>query len=178
SSHAFVVAPVGSSREALIEALDHLRWDFFNDLGGTDFAEGGRGGAAARGDARPAPRERSLLFLSDGATAGGTDVWELEQGVLSAARSAAARGIRIFAHALGPEPVQDLDVYRGLAELSGGRFEKLDRPTEAVARLHTVDFAEVAELAIQNQTTGAAARALRSFPDGSFDDLVELPPGR
>jgi hypothetical protein len=177
SSHAFVVAPVGSSREALVEALDHLRWNFFNDLGGTDFAEGVRVAAAALGDAPAGGRERSLLFLSDGATAGGTDVWSLEQGVLAAARAAADRGIRIFAYALGPESVQELDVYRGLAELSGGRFEKLDRPTEAVARLRTVDFAEVAELAIQNQTTGSAARALRSFSDGSFDALVELAPG-
>ncbi len=177
SSHAFVVAPLGSSREALIEALDHLRWNFFYDLGGTDFAEGVRVAAAALGPAPAQARERSLLFLSDGATAGGSDAWDLEQGVLAAARAASEQGIRIFAYALGPESTQELDLYRGLAELSGGRFEKLERPTDAVARLRAVDFAEVADLAIENRTTGAPARALRSFPDGSFDALVELAPG-
>jgi hypothetical protein len=64
-----------------------------------------------------------------------------------------------------------------MAELTGGRFEKLDRPTEAVARLAAIDFAEVAQLDVENATNGTKARALRSFPDGTFDALVELAPG-
>jgi len=182
SDHAWVVAPVGSSREALVDGLDHLRWNFFYDLGRTDFAKAVR--AATRAfPAQPASapgaagaRQRTILFLSDGASDDRTP-WEIEEGVLAAAREAAQQHVRVLAFALGPEAEQELDVYRGMAELSGGRFEKLDRPAQAAARLRAVDFAEVAELAVENLTTGAPARALRSFPDGSFDALVELAPG-
>jgi von Willebrand factor type A domain len=180
SNHAWVVSPVGSSPAELVEGLDHLRWNFFYDLAGTDFARAVQVGAKALADAPGADepgRERSILFLSDGAIAGGREVWEVEESVLAAAREATHHGVRIFSYALGPEAVQELDVYRGMAELTGGRFEKLDRPTDAVARLRAVDFARVAELSIENLTTGAAARALRRFQDGSFDALVELAPG-
>jgi hypothetical protein len=179
SGHAFVAAPVGSSREALLEALDHLRWNFLQDLGGTDFARALRAGAEALAKAPPGPpgRERSILLLSDGALAGGRSREEIEREALAAARDVAARDFRVLAFALGPEPEEKLDVYRGLAELTGGRFEQLARPSDAVARLRSVDFAEPTELAILNATTGTAARALRSFPDGSFDALVELAPG-
>jgi hypothetical protein len=181
SDHAWVVSPVGSSRESLVDGLDHLRWNFFYDLGRTDFARAVRAATRAFPAQRAAPgaaeaRQRSILLLSDGASDDRTP-WEIEENVLAAAREAAKQGVRVFAFALGPEAEQELDVYRGIAELSGGRFEKLDRPSEAAARLRSVDFAEVADLAVENLTTGAAARALRSFPDGSFDALVELAPG-
>jgi hypothetical protein len=186
SDHAWVVSPVGSSREALTDGLDHLRWNFFYDLGRTDFARAVRAatrafpaaGRAAPGAKQGATdgRQRTILLLSDGASDDRTP-WEIEEQVLAAAREAAGQGVRVFAFALGPEAEQELDVYRGIAELSGGRFEKLDRPTEAASRLRSVDFAEVADLTVENLTTGAAARALRSFPDGSFDALVELAPG-
>jgi hypothetical protein len=180
SGHAFVAAPVGSSREALLAALDRLRWSFLEDLGGTDFAQALRVAAGALAAAPPggAPaRERSILLLSDGALAGGRSREEIEREALAAAREVAARDLRVLAFALGPEPEEQLDVYRGLAELTGGRFEQLARPSDAVARLRALDFAEATELAVVNATTGAPARALRSFPDGSFDALVELAPG-
>ena len=183
SGHAWVAAPLGSSREALVDTLDHLRWNFFYDLGGTDFAAAVRSAAGAfqhpAGAASPqdAERQRSVLFLSDGATAGGRPVWEVEEAVLAAARDASAHGVRLYAYALGPEAEQELDVYRGMAELAGGSFEKLDRPADAAARLRSIDFAEAAELEVVNVTTGGQARALRRFPDGSFDALVELAAG-
>ena len=177
SSHGWVVAPLGSSNAQLVEALDHLHWNFFYDLGYTDFAAG-LDAAAKAFDAAPAPgRQRSIVFLSDGANAGMRPRWDVEERALEAARRAAARDLRVFAYALGPEAKQELDVYRGMAELTGGRFEKLDRPTEAVARLAAIDFAEVAQLDVENATNGTKARALRSFPDGTFDALVELAPG-
>jgi hypothetical protein len=41
-----------------------------------------------------------------------------------------------------------------------------------------VDLAGLAELRIENRTSGQAARALRTFPDGSFDAFVPLEAGR
>jgi hypothetical protein len=179
SSYAWIAAPVGSSRAELLEALDQLRWNFLQDLGGTDFARALRAGAAALEKAPPGKpgRERSILLLSDGALAGDRPREEIEREALAAAREVAARDLRVLAFALGPEPEEKLDVYRGLAELTGGRFDVLARPGDAVARLRAVDFAEPTELAVVNVTTGTPARALRSFPDGSFDALVELVPG-
>jgi len=181
SGAAWVAAPLGSSRDVLLAALDRLRADFVDALGRTDFAEALRvaGREAARAGADPGgpARARTVLLLSDGALAGGRPRAELEREALAASRELADRGARVLAFALGPQAEDQLDVYRGLAELTGGRFEQLARPSDAVARLRAVDFAEVAELAVENATTGAAARALRAFPDGSFDALVELAPG-
>lgn len=179
SSSGWVAAPIGSSNQALVEALDHLRWNFFYELGFTDFAAGLEVAANAldqAGERRPGVG-RSIVFLSDGATSGVRPRWDLEAAVLAASRRVATRDVRVYSYALGPEARQTLDVYRGMAELTSGHFEQLQRPSDAVARLRAIDFAEVAQLDIVNLTTGVPARALRSFADGSFDALVELSPG-
>jgi hypothetical protein len=195
SGNAWVVAPLGSSREDLLGALDHVRWNFFYDLGGTDFVDAIRVATDALDPPPPKPgseeaeaapaappgeeerRDKSILFLSDGAPTGGTGRWEAEENALRAARDAADRGVRVFTYALGPQAVQSLDVYRGMAELAGGRFEKVERPGDVVVELRSVDLMDLAELRVENLTTGGPARALRTFPDGSFDGLVELAPG-
>ena len=204
SGHAWLVTPVGATRDELIDGLDHLRWNFFYGTGGTDFVDAVRvaaaalepeapteeeGEAAAAGAPRaeaPAPgdeaaeealRERAILFLSDGAPTGVAGRSQAEQSALTAAREAADRGIRLFTYAIGPQAIQALDVYRGMAELSGGRFEKIETPADAVPALRSVDLTDVAELSVENLTTGAEARAVRVFPDGSFDGLVELSEG-
>ena len=65
-----------------------------------------------------------------------------------------------------------------IAARSGGRFERLERPGDAIAELRRTDLAGLETLRVVNETTGAAARALRTFPDGSFDGFVEVAPGR
>ena len=65
-----------------------------------------------------------------------------------------------------------------MAISSGGRFEKIGRPADAIARLRQVDLADLEELRVVNRSTGKSVRALRVFPDGSFDGFVELAPGR
>ena len=200
SGHAWVVTPVGSTRSELIDGLDHLRWNFFYGGGGTDFVDAVRVAAATLEPPAAAPdddpdrepsarsgepasgtdpvlRERAVLFLSDGAPTGVAGRSRAEESALAAAREAADRGIRLFMFAIGPQAIQALDVYRGMAELSGGRFEKIERPAEAVPALRSVDLTDVAELSVENLTTGGAARAVRLFPDGSFDGLVELSEG-
>lgn len=183
SGHAWVVTPVGSTRDELIDGLDHLRWNFFYGAGGTDFVDAVRVAAAAleapgaAEDTDEALPERAILFLSDGAPTGVAGRSRAEKSALAAAREAADRGIRVFTFAIGPQAIQALDVYRGMAELSGGRFEKIDKPADAVPALRSVDLTDVAELSVENLTTGGAARAVRLFPDGSFDGMVELAEG-
>ena len=65
-----------------------------------------------------------------------------------------------------------------MAILSGGRYERIARPADAITRLRQVDLADLKELRVLNNTNGSPARALRIFPDGSFDAFVELDPGR
>jgi hypothetical protein len=47
-----------------------------------------------------------------------------------------------------------------------------------VSRLRQLDLVGMAEVSVVNETTGMEARALRVFPDGTFDGFVELAKGR
>jgi hypothetical protein len=187
SDSARVVAPLGSPRGRLIKALSEIRRSFFRELRGTNFADALQ---IARAELTPDPgkvgegrplredRERSILFLSDGAPTLPVHEDRARIHALQAARAAATAGIRLYSFALGREAEEALEVYRRMAILSGGRFERITRPADAIARLRQVDLADLEELGVVNRTTGNPVRALRVFPDGSFDGFVELAPGR
>jgi hypothetical protein len=187
SDSARVAAPLGSPRGRLTRALREIRRGFFEDLRGTNFGDaiqmahaelipdpGSAGDPRASGE----DRERSILFLSDGAPTLPVHADRAQVHALQAARAAAAADIRIYSFALGREAEEALEVYRRMAILSGGRFEKIGRPADAIARLRRVDLADLEELRVVNRSNGRAVRALRVFPDGSFDGFIELAPGR
>jgi len=183
SDRARVVAELGASRAALDSALDEIRDTFYRELRGTNFGDAigtaqlvlqpesalGRTGA-------PAGRGQSILLLSDGAPTLPPHGDRARQHALYAASAAAAAGIRVFPFELS-RAAGKAGVLEEIAARSGGRFERLERPGDAIARLRRTDLAGLEELRITNTTTGAAARALRTFPDGSFDAFVELAPG-
>jgi hypothetical protein len=187
SDSARIVAPLGSPRGRLTKALGEIRRSFFRDLRGTNFADALQiaqaeltpdPGKAGEGRSSRDDRERSILFLSDGAPTLPVHADRAQIHALQAARAAAAAGIRIYSFALGREAEEALEVYRRMAILSGGRFERIARPADAIARLRQVDLADLEELGVVNRTTGRPVRALRVFPDGSFDGFVELAPGK
>jgi hypothetical protein len=187
SDSARVLAPLGSPRDGLIRALREIRRDFYQELLGTNFYDairtahaelgpspGETGGGRALGE----DRERSILFLSDGVpTLPLPPAWAPNYA-LFAARIAADAGIRFYSFALGQEAEEALEVYRQMASMSCGRFEKLTRPADAIARLRRVDLVGLEELRVVNRSNGKPARALRVFPDGSFDGFVELASGK
>jgi hypothetical protein len=187
SDDARVVAPLGSRPAALRKAIDSLRRDFWRDLRGTNFgaalsvslgelrpaAEGTAAGAAA-----PPARDRTILLLSDGAPTRPVHGSRAQQASIEAAQDAALAGVRVYTFAIGSEAEEALDVYRAMAATSGGRFERIERPADAIARLRRVDLADLAELRIENLTNGQPARAVRTFPDGRFDAFVPLERGR
>lgn len=101
-----LVAPLGSSRAALLAALDGLRL-----AAGTSLERAIEAGAAHLGDsAGPPGRRRLLVLLSDGVQTGPRG----SEAVLAAAEQARDRGIGIVTVALGPAP--DLELMRRLSD--------------------------------------------------------------
>jgi hypothetical protein len=180
SDDARVVAPVGSPPARLREALADVRDGFQRELRGTNFAaalETARAALVPDLADPPTDRELGIVFLSDGAPTLPVHGTRARDAAVEAAAVAGLAGIRLHAFALGPDGVQALDVLEEMAALTGGRVEQVARPAETAARLRRLDLAGVAEVAIENETTGEPARAVRLFPDGSFDGFVELAPG-
>ncbi len=185
SDAARLLAKVGSRPRELAEALDSLRQNFHRDLGGSNFGDAlaaaqralqpDSAGAAA---AAPAGTDQSILFLSDGAPTLPPHGDMARQHALYAAAAAGAAGIRIYSFDLSREQPNGPNVLAEMAARSDGRFEILDRPGDAIAKLRRTDLVGLAALRVVNETTGSAARALRTFPDGAFDAFVELAPGR
>ena len=118
-------------------------------------------------------RQRTILLLSDGQPTvpsearGKRDAAELadELGRL---------GIPVHTFALGKTALEDPEFYRSLAERSGGSFVPVGRPAEIVGRLADVRFTGLQAVEIRNESSGEAGRAVRVFPDGSFDGYVAL----
>jgi sugar phosphate isomerase/epimerase len=77
---------------------------------------------------------------------------------------------------VGERASDEGETLREIAELTGGEYF-------AVADLADISFLNRARLTgldavtVRNKRSGEPARALRSFPDGSFDALVPLAPG-
>jgi Mg-chelatase subunit ChlD len=179
SGSAEVAAALGSDRAELDSALDALAETFGS--GATHLADairistdllgdGGRDGPAG-------PRQRSILVLSDGYPTEPAPESAAEGASLEAARAAARAGVRIYSYALGLKEIRTGDVFEQIAALSGGRLAHVARPGDIVHELVRVDLARVAEVRAENRTSGAVARAVRVFPDGSFDGFVALVPG-
>jgi hypothetical protein len=57
-------------------------------------------------------------------------------------------------------------------------FTPVREPRNLRAIFESIDFAEIAELAIKNRTTGAAAEYQLQNPDGSFSALLLMKEGR
>jgi hypothetical protein len=180
AEEAHVLAPLGSPRPRLEAALRGLHRDFHLELAGTNFAAAVE---LSHQILRPNPgvaddRLRSIVFLSDGAPTRPIRGDRAQRYALTAAMAAALDGIHLYAFAIGPEAEAGLEVMERMAVWTGGRLETVSRPAQVVARLRRLDLVGMAEVSIVNQTTGAEARALRAFPDGTFDGFIELAEGR
>ena len=168
-------APVGSERESLDLALTRLEKSFGS--GATNMADAIELATEALLFARPPEqpdRRQSILLLSDGYP---TLPNHPEDAAYAAAEVAAARGIRIYTFGLGVGELQPDDIFPEIAFLSGGKHVRVDEPAKIVHELSRIRLTEIADVEVENLTTGAAGRATRIFPDGSFDSLVRLQPG-
>ncbi|MCP3986797.1 MAG: VWA domain-containing protein [bacterium] len=179
AEEARIVAPLGSSRDELTSALVDVPRDLYWESAGTNYQ-------AAVEKAHdllrpplglPDNRLRSIVFLSDGSPTRPLLGNRADRFALEAAVAAGRDDIRLFAFAIGPEAESGLEVLARMTGWTSGRLETVTRPGLIVNRLRQLDLVGLAHLEVGNATTGKAARALRVFPDGSFDAFVELAPG-
>jgi hypothetical protein len=172
-----VLAPLGSERAALLHALDGLERGPL--LGGTYFYGGLMAAvdALVHAPATDAARTRSIILLSDGLPNQPAPQATAEKAALRAAQHAVEAGIRIYAFALGPEVVRDPGVFRSLTEASGGELLLVEQPADVLDYLPHVSLSKLDRVEVRNLTSGDVARAVRVFPDGSFDAWAPLVPG-
>lgn len=129
--------------------------------------------AFREGDMR---RQRTVLLLSDGRPTAPSEALGRREA-LEAARKLGELGIPVHAYALGQSALESPDFYRGLAEIAGGRFVPLVDPAAVVNELANVRFTGLSDVEIQSAPSGQPGRAVRIFPNGSFDGYVPLAPG-
>jgi sugar phosphate isomerase/epimerase len=171
------IAPLGADRAQLLGALDGLGR---RPLAGGTYLSGGLMQAvetlegAAAGSAE---RRRSIILLSDGLPNQPESPITAEKAALRAAQLAARAGIRIYAFALGPEVVRDPGVFRLLTETSGGELLLVEQPAEVLDYLPHLSLSRLDRVEVENLTAKSSARAVRLFPDGSFDAWAPLVPG-
>lgn len=176
--HASVRAPLSHDRTALRDALDQLERDAAWQTGGTNFAAALDAALDVLGPARAREdtlTQRTILFLSDGQPTVPRNV--AEKRAIEAAERVAEADAHIHGFALGPAALDHYAVYRDMALASGGRMTPLERPGDVVHEIERVELAGIAHVSLENTTTGEPGRAVRVFPDGSFDGFVTLAPG-
>ena len=179
SNEARTMAPLGSSRSELLLALHEIRFVAAHFLRGTnlsaaiDLAQR----ELVPEEAPISSRELSLVLLTDGVPTVPVRGGPANLSIASA-RSAGMRGIRIYPFAIGPESWAAEEVTTEIARWTEGAAATVLYPSEVAAELRQLDLVDLARVEIANLTSGEGARAPRIFPDGSFDGLLALLPGR
>jgi len=177
-SRARVRAPLGSTRDELLRALDELpeTADPETWLHGALKRAGEEFARSPRAPGR-LPNHVSLILLSDGAPTAPAPVEIAERFALAGAQRAAGAGIRIYAFALGPQAIASQKVFAEITNATGGELVLVEKPGEVVDFVPYLSLTELESVAVENLTSGAQARAVRLFPDGSFDAYAPLVPG-
>ena len=173
-------APIGSDVAELLHALGTLPDE--PDLGGTSFDNALRLArlhfeSLPRAEPSGARRHRSLILLSDGTPTAPAPIDVAERFAVQLARDAAEIGVRIYAFALGPEALGNPEVYRSITDVSGGDLVLIERPADVTDFVPYISLSRVERVEIDNLSSREHARAVRLFPDGSFDGFAPLREG-
>jgi hypothetical protein len=170
-----VLVPVGPVEDAQA-ALERLRVPV--DRTGTEARLALRRAGRLVDDAPPArgtPRRPILVFLSDGAETN-RQQQKLRSDAEREAAALASRGIAVYALGFGSDEAEDPEFMRRLAAFGGGRYVHVFRAEDVLELVSPV--VEIADVPVTNRALpDAGARALRVFPDGSFDGFLPLAPG-
>jgi len=179
--NAKVEAPLGSTREQLLAALDGLppraNPNGTNMYGALETAIDVFN--AAPPEPGQPPRQREILLLSDGEPTSPPEPRNAAQIIsVHAAQNAARAHARIYAYALGPAAAFARDRFQEIVNANGGELVVLDSPGDITSFVPYLSLTSIAKVSLENATNGEAGRAMRLFPDGTFDGFAPLQPGR
>jgi uncharacterized protein YegL len=178
--NAKVEAPLGSSKAQLLAALDALPpWaneNGTNMYGALETAID----AFEHAPAEPGvTRQREILLLSDGVpTSPPSPPGAAQRIAVHAAENAARAHARIYAYALGPTAGIARDRFNEIVRANGGQLLVLDQPADIVEFVPYISWTSITKVRLENTTNGETGRAMRLFPDGSFDGFAPLQEGR
>jgi len=173
-----VKARLGSSREELLAVLDHLPKR--PERGGTYFYGALIASIKVFELGQPSEngaRHRSIIFLSDGRPNEPPPPSFAAKAAVRASQHAAKANIRIYAFALGTEVAANPDVFLEMTRANGGELLIVENPGEIVEYVPHMSLSRLEKVEIENISTGRTARAVRLFPDGTFDGFAPLTPG-
>jgi hypothetical protein len=124
------------------------------------------------------PPRRTLILLTDGRDTMNAPPSDEGPGWVAhvAGRALAAR-VHILAVGLGPDEQQNSEVLRELARRTNGRFWVLHKPAELADYLPQLSLVGLDSVHVRNLSSGETGRAVRLFPDGSFDGYIRVSPG-
>ena len=174
-----VLARIGTSPEELLGVIDRLPPR--PEAAGTYFY-----GAIiaslkvfeqAPPDAGSEPRIKSIIFLSDGLPNRPAPPASAEKAAVRASQPAANARVRIYSFALGPEVASRPKVFLRMAEVNGGDLLIVENPAEIIDFVPHMSLTRLREIKIDNLSASRPARAVRLFPDGTFDGFAPLVPG-
>ena len=122
-------------------------------------------------------RIKSIIFLSDGLPNRPAPPASAEKAAVRASAHAAAARVRIYSFALGPEVASNPRVFLEMAHANGGELLIVENPAEIVDFVPHMSLTNLREIKIDNLSSSKPARAVRLFPDGTFDGFARLIPG-
>jgi len=170
-----VLAPLGSP-DAALARLDDYEIHAFSSR--TSLAAALEGSLDAFFEFREddVRRQRTVLLLSDGQPTAPSEMLG-KRDALAAAEKMGEIGVPVQAFALGRTAIENPEFYSSLAERSGGKFIPLENPADVVNELANIRFTGLEDVRIESSPIGQPGRAVRVFPNGSFDAYVPLAEG-
>jgi hypothetical protein len=173
-----VLARIGSPAEELLAALDALPGR--PGPGGTYFY-GAIIAAIKVFEQAPAvkgeTRHRSIILLSDGLPNRPPPPVSAVKAAVRASQHAARAKIRIFSFALGPEVAAHPQVFLEMTKVNDGELLIVEDPGGIIDFVPHMSLTDLESVEIDNLSTSRSARAVRLFPDGTFDGYAPLASG-
>lgn len=174
---AFVEQPLDSLAE-LSTSLEGFRYHM---RGGTDIVAALHRSIDVLEEAPPRAEPtvgRAILLLTDGDVAfqGMSEIWEDAYVNQVLGRARAAR-VRVFTFGVGPRARYFAEFLREIAGETGGRYVRVHASADIAVELPLVSLSGLSDVELRNDTNGETGRAVRVFPDGSFDGYAPLAEG-
>jgi hypothetical protein len=181
---ATTVLPLSRDRAAVETALDSILqrgpWGLTNMAGGLERAVAELvGGPGSESDFDLRTR-KAIVFLTDGAPTLPYPGFPEDnvRAVLAEIARAAAYGIRIHSYGIGQMALEGPLALVEMADRTDGSFIPVSDPGLLPEILPNLQLGDVESLAVRNRTTDRDAVASALHPDGRWDALVSLDPGR